>query len=237
MGHKAFLVRGLQIGLVIWLISLSHGGGEFVRRGPALQKSTRQGTAGALVSDGVISLSTARDRSYELLAKESTLVIFLVLPGSYAFDPDGFWNQVSFKEKQQARVDFKLSRKKRAIKFIFLRLTDVHWMKRWYLPEMVAHAIRELTPIKPTPDFVIRTGDMLLDVSALTDISVCPKRYRGFIEVFRDLRVPHLRVIGNHDCAVSMVPSSPELHKETYRTLLGPVNDSFDYGKIYLCPP
>ena len=61
----------------------------------------------------------------------------------------------------------------------------------------------------------------------------CLAQYDGFVDVFKPLKYPLLKVVGNHDCAICLPKKLPEHHKGLYRRYFGPLNYSFDYGDIH----
>jgi hypothetical protein len=58
-------------------------------------------------------------------------------------------------------------------------------------------------------------------------------QYKGVVDVFKPLRFPLLKVIGNHDCALNLPADNPYHHKDLYGSFFGPLNYSFDYGEVH----
>jgi len=138
----------------------------------------------------------------------------------------------------KAAANFSLAPRKRVKKFVFVQVADTHHFKTTHSPHDIASFIKAAHGLKPAPEFVIATGDLPMGVdgvekSGFHRLDKCLAMYDGFVDVFKPLKQPLLKVIGNHDCAICLPKRLPEHHKGLYRRYFGPLNYSFDYGDIH----
>ncbi len=217
-------------------ISASPGGG--LCTGTVTDRPTGRPIAGALVSDGVQIVRTAGDGKYALkVAKHIRPIVYVTVPDGYHLDPNGFWKPVKFKAGKAA-ANFSLTPRNRAKKFVFVQIADPHHVKGTHSPNDIASFIKAAHSLKPAPEFVIATGDLPMGVDGVEKLGFNRLEknlamYDGFVDVFKPLKQPLLKVIGNHDCAICLPKHLPEHHKGLYRRYFGPLNYSFDYGDIH----
>ena len=89
--------------------------------------------------------------------------------------------------------------------FFIVQLTDPHLIQRESVlagvktAERLETAVHEINTMEPLPDFVIVTGDILLDRE---------EGYALYREIMSELKVPYLTVFGNHDKPVGLAGSA-----------------------------
>ena len=206
--------------------------------GRVLNKLTGKPIGGVLVSDGVSIVRTDHAGRYALkISPHVRPIVYITTPDGYRLDPDGFWKRVNFRAGR-AKVNFFLSPRKSVRKFTFVQVTDTHHVVGTHSSQDIATFIRDVHALKPAPEFVIATGDLPMGVDGekkegFDRLDKCLAMYDGFVNVFKPLKYPLLKVIGNHDCAICLPKNLPEHHKGLYRRYFGPLNYSFDYGDIH----
>ena len=206
--------------------------------GTITDKGTGRPISGVLVSDGARIVRTARDGRYALkVAPHIRPIVYVTVPDGYRLNPDAFWQPAKF-NAGKAAADFSLTPRERVRKFMFVQVADTHHFKTTHSPQDIASFIKAAHGLKPAPEFVIATGDLPMGVDGVEKLGFhrldkCLSMYDGFVDVFKPLKLPMLKVIGNHDCAICLPKHLPEHHKGLYRRYFGPLNYSFDYGDIH----
>jgi 3',5'-cyclic AMP phosphodiesterase CpdA len=78
-------------------------------------------------------------------------------------------------------------------------LTDFHILPQSYIQDQVAKAFRHVQALEDAPDFILNTGDSIMD-SLKTSKEDAERQWQAFLEVVeRECKLPIYHAIGNHD--------------------------------------
>ena len=195
------------------------------RNEDGLYGGSDEGVAGVLVSDGTNVVQTDSFGQFVLELGNERGIIFITTPSGW--QAERFYQHLG---PEMGRLEFPLRSRPVPESFNFIQVTDIH-ITRQAVPaveEFVARA-NELAP-----DFLISTGDLVMDVCYFTNLSDTLEEVDGVFDIYREamagLGSPLLEVIGNHDCACALPQELPEYYKGEYQKIFGPLWYSFDYG-------
>lgn len=185
-----------------------------------------EGIAGVLVSDGTNIAQTDGSGRFALELGKGRGIVSITTPSG--------WQTAQFYRHlrpEAGRLEFPLRPGPAPESFQFIQVTDIH------ITQQAVPAVEEFVARANglRPDFVISTGDLVMDVCYFTELSDTLEEVEGAFEIYRGamagLEAPLLEVIGNHDCACALPQELPEYYKGEYQELYGPLWYSFDYGE------
>lgn len=194
--------------------------------GDGLYGSSDEGIAGVLVSDGTNIVQTDGSGRFALELGNDRGIVFITTPSGWQMPR--FYRHIT---PETSSLEFPLQPGPAPTEFTFIQVTDIHIM-----PQAVP-AVEQFVEMadKLRPDFVISTGDLVMDVCYFTKQADTREEVDGAFDIYRGalagLEAPLLEVIGNHDCACALSRSLPEYYKGEYQELYGPLWYSFDYGE------
>ena len=188
-----------------------------------------KGLGGVLVSDGLNVVQTDSEGQFELpLSEHGHGVVFITTPSGW--QAERFYHHLR-PEDDLPEFQFPLQPGPNPKGFTFIQVTDIHIMRQ------AVPAVEQFVEVanKLQPDFVISTGDLVMDVCEFTKqadtFAEVEEAFAIYDEAMAGLQPPLFEVIGNHDCACALPPDLPEYYKGAYRKLYGPLWYSFGYGE------
>ncbi len=177
------------------------------------------------VSDGktiVLSDSTGR---YVIETTKEKPVIFVSFPSGYF--PQKFWQKIEDDGDLQ-NINFPHYKIKEKSRFFIIQVSDLHITFSDVCYEEVAEFIKETN--KLSPDFVIATGDLVMDANPLKSDEEVEKYYKLYIHLMKNIKSPLFNLPGNHEHPWQISSSSPLYNKGAYKHFFGPLYYSFDYS-------
>jgi hypothetical protein len=185
------------------------------------------GAPGVPVSDGLSVVTTAADGGYRLAATAARAIVRVTVPRDRAA-PGGFWRAV----EGDATADFALVPSPQPDDFLFVQITDTH-IGRADVYREFARRIDEF----PLPlAFVVHTGD-LVGAADTVPLDRAKEQFNRYLDAVSAFDLPVFHVPGNHEHACinheGSDPAAPLYGKGLYRSLLGPMHYSFDWGPVH----
>lgn len=177
------------------------------------------------VSDGETIVLTDNEGKYVLETQEENPIVFVSFPSGYF--PKKFWQEVKNKGNVE-HIDFPLYKINEKSRFFIIQVTDIHVTFSDICSKSVGDFLTEVNELRP--DFVVATGDLVMDVNPLKTEEEVTKYYQLYIQLMRNIYAPLFNIPGNHEHPWKIAPSSPLYNRGAFKHFLGPLYYSFDYS-------
>ncbi|MBA4147121.1 MAG: PQQ-binding-like beta-propeller repeat protein [Verrucomicrobia bacterium] len=184
------------------------------------QDEAEQGLAGIAMSDGFDVVMTDDSGAYRLPNKgNSALFVFVHQPGNVKQSGQSFFHRLPNEAPAGLQFDFGLepevveSDPGSGVRFV--QLTDSH-VRDVSDRDYMQQATTEIYAMKPPPDFVVATGD-------LVDWGV-DEHFQNYVAGMQQPPVPYFNVFGNHEIVFGPI--------ERYHQYIGPDYYSFERAGI-----
>lgn len=92
-------------------------------------------------------------------------------------------------------------------------IADTHVFGRSRCPENMARFLAALAAVRPAPDLILHTGDVIMDAMALTDRAAVQAQWDLWRKLAPELPAPVRYCIGNHDIWTSEPGGGPHFGK------------------------
>ena len=193
-----------------------------------------QGVAGCLVSEGVQLVPTDATGHYRLEPSRAQAVIFIVNPaGTWPVGP--WWKSIDG-AKPSAPIGFALKERCQDEPLVFVQGTDLH-LRREAVP-LYRKYIAHLNSLSLPPQFVVHTGDLVVDTLA-RDAAAAEEFFQLYENETEAIRYALRDVIGNHEhvgtARKDIMERTSDYDKGMYQRRLGPLSYAFRYGPEHGC--
>ena len=193
-----------------------------------IQDIGEMGLPDILVSNGLTVTITDETGNY-LLPREGYFV-FITIPSDYISTTPWYKNLL----EDNLRFGLRFTPEKNTQQFTFVQITDIHLDAVEEHRAFVEKAVDEINKIDP--DFVVATGDLVLNAEAVT-ISQAKEWFDIYANSISNLDMPVFNTVGNHDVVginyKKDISTEPGYNKEMYRDYFGPTYYSFDWGSYH----
>jgi len=177
------------------------------------------------LSDGkTISLTDEYGR-YTLETEKENPLVFVSFPSGYF--PKKFWQRMDDREDVKS-VDFPLYEVKEKSRFFIIQFSDIHSTFSDVCYRDVAQFTKETNEL--APEFVVATGDLVMDANPLKSEEDVEKYYQLYIRLTKNIKPPLFNLPGNHEHPWRIDSSSPLYNRGAFQHFIGPVYYSFDYS-------
>ena len=188
-----------------------------------------KGLANVPVSDGKQIILTDRRGHYFIQTDEDEPIIFISFPSGYFTDK--FWRKVKLSDDSQ-NVNFSLYKVNEKTPLFIIQVTDIHSTFSDACYRDVGKFVEEANEFRP--DFIVATGDLVMDANPLKNEEDVIKFYQLYKELMKNLKRPLFNLPGNHEHPWSIPQTSPLYDRGAYKEFLGPVYYSFNYSGWHL---
>jgi len=177
------------------------------------------------ISDGKTIVLTDENGKFTLETKEDNPIIFLSFPSGYF--PKKFWQRVEEKGDVKG-VNFPLYKIPEKPRFLIIQVTDIHSTFSDVCYRDVANFVKEANQFHP--EFVVATGDLVMDANPLKSENDVVKFFQLYIDLMKNLKPPLFNLPGNHEHPWRIDSSSPLYNRGAFKRFFGPPYYSFNYS-------